>query len=177
MSQLNKSEKSLFSLQTWKQCGKFAQGNQKGTILLSSCECHLFLLVFMWSTKASEKFAKSSLCSAFGRGDFSSGSVSTLNNSGVSKDCCPLLSEQEKNKGIAMVYSAWCNIKGSNTCDCVLLLWLPHFQTWGRELKIWCVVLSIFFEKFHGVWKYDRTVTHVWYMSLIKLKTNKRKEK
>ena len=46
-----------------------------------------------------------------------------------------------------------------------------------RELKIWCAVLSIFFEKFHSVWKYDRTVTCVRYMSLIKLKTNKRKEK
>ena len=141
---MNKSEKSLFSLQTWKQCGKFAQGNQKGTILLSSCECHLFLLVFMWSTKASEKFAKSSLCSAFGRGDFSSGSVSTLNSSGVSKDCCPLLSEQEKNKGIAMVYSAWCNIKGSNTCDCVYY-YDYHISKHGEESWRYDVQCSVYF--------------------------------
>lgn len=144
MSQLNKSEKSLSSLQTWKQCGKFAQGNQKGTILLSSCECHLFLLVFMWSAKASEKFAKSSLCSAFGRGDISSGSVSTLNNSGVSKDCCSLLSEQEKNKGIGKVYLAWCSVKVSNTSSCVL----PHLHTLRREFKIRCAVLCLFLRSF-----------------------------
>ena len=65
----------------------------------------------MCAIKASEKFAKSSLWSTFGRGDVSSGSVSTLNSSGVSKECRPLLSEQEKNirTGLLpcqMVYSA-----------------------------------------------------------------------
>ena len=82
---LNKSEKSLVSSFFWKQCGKFAQGNQKGIMRLSSCECHLFLLVAKCCVKASDMFARSSLCSVFGNGDFSSGSVATLNKSGGSK--------------------------------------------------------------------------------------------
>ena len=52
---------------------------------LSSWECHLFFLVFMCCAKASDMFARSSLCSLFGKGDISPGSVSTLNSNGGSK--------------------------------------------------------------------------------------------
>ena len=55
-------------------------------IRLSSCECHLFFLVFMCCAKALDIFARSSLCSSFDKGDFSSGSASTLNSNGGSKN-------------------------------------------------------------------------------------------